>query len=625
MKRLGLVLGFLVALGTHASAIQVYHEDFSSYSTGTSLTGTPGFVDTGSTLTTVWQTGSHFSNKAATCNAGAWAHAMYNGATFSNASYTVRCDYNSGRADVFTRVTSLGGGNSIPTDGYQVQYQSGVFTLYKGGYATSLGTATYTPANQNNFLIEMVDFGSQHSVYVDGNLKIGPITDTQYTTGHIGFGTYTQVAYYTDLNVDDGTVPTNTPTPNYTFTDQALSWTPTFTNTPTPNYTLTDAALSWTPTQTPWPTPTPQATVPLCTPTPWPVVFTPVLTPLIIPQTTPEGGFTGEPSVIDIAGDTTTPYHMFYRGGWNANIALFLATSASPTGPFTKQGPKLGSGYGSYADGLAYPTQIDMSVDSGWSGPRYRVYAHDSSTGATPWFDSADGYTYTYEGVAVASSAIDNLCGGPGPETFDGGYFWDGTNWWSTQIWVTGSCAAAGNEAYVTWLMKSTDHGQTFQPAANVPLWSMEAAGSDLFCSGRGNNRSAAGNYYLVSHQNVPSQLYMSKSNDLYNWKTYPQPIATPAANLFGLSACNQTADAHMLQDGGNLYVYYDGTDNANSAGRIGYLIYHGTLDTMDGCLIPTFTSTPTPTATPIPTRTPCTTPPCPGTYIPFYRRIFWW
>ncbi len=30
-------------------------------------------------------------------------------------------------------------------------------------------------------------------------------------------------------------------------------------------------------------------------------------------------------------------------------------------------------------------------------------------------------------------------------------------------------------------------------------------------------------------------------------------------------------------------------------------------------------------TPTPTPTRTPCTTPPCPGTYIPFYRRIFWW
>ena len=464
-----------------------------------------------------------------------------------------------------------------PNAGYWVQLSSGAWFIEKGNGLTVVANGTYT-GTLVNAVIKVIDDGSGNITLIYNGTTLWTGSDSTYNSGYVSVGTYLGSINF-QLCIYASPLPTPTPV----------------TYTPTPNYTLTDAALSWTPTQTPWPTPTPQATVPLCTPTPWPVVFTPVLTPLIIPQTTPEGGFTGEPSVIDIAGDTTTPYHMFYRGGWNANIALFLATSASPTGPFTKQGPKLGSGYGSYADGLAYPTQIDMSVDSGWSGPRYRVYAHDPSTGATPWFDSADGYTYTYEGVAVASSAIDNLCGGPGPETFDGGYFWDGTNWWSTQIWVTGSCAAAGNEAYVTWLMKSTDHGQTFHPAANVPLWSMEAAGADLFCSGRGNNRSAAGNYYLVSHQNVPSQLYMSKSNDLYNWKTYPQPIATPAANLFGLSACNQTADAHMLQDGGNLYVYYDGTDNANSAGRIGYLIYHGTLDTMDGCLIPTFTSTPTP------------------------------
>lgn len=214
MKKL---LCFLLMLFARpACATIVYSENFSSYSVGTPLTNTPtpDYLDTGSSFTggTIWQTISHFTNKAAYCNAASWAHAMYNGATYGYTDLKVRCDATGGRTNIFARVTSLGAGNSIPTDGYQIQYVSPTFYLQKGGYATNLGTANYTPANTANFVLELLCNGTSISAYVDGTLIIGPITDSAYSSGHIGIGTYAATVYFTDISVDGGNLPTPTPT-----------------------------------------------------------------------------------------------------------------------------------------------------------------------------------------------------------------------------------------------------------------------------------------------------------------------------------------------------------------------------------------------------------------------------
>jgi hypothetical protein len=62
---------------------------------------------------------------------------------------------------------------------------------------------------------------------------------------------------------------------------------------------------------------------------------------------------------------------------------------------------------------------------------------------------------------------------------------------------------------------------------------------------------------------------------------------------MFGLLACDQAADTSIIEANNNLYLFYDGTDNYNSAGRIGYSKYNGTLTQYDQCYIPHITPTP--------------------------------
>jgi hypothetical protein len=264
VKRLLLIIGLLLA--TQAHAVIVYKSNgavqsfaTSSYALGTPLTSTPGYVDTGSSMTSIWQTANHFSAQAATVVGYSWCHAMFATGTFADGTLTVRCDATSDRENIFARVTSLSGANSIPTDGYQVQYLSGNLYLYKGGYATLLGSTSWTPSNSADFIMKLVFFGNQISVYGNGALQIGPITDSSYTTGHIGLGTFAGTGWFTDMSVDDGTVAaTATPTITQTFTvtptiTQTFTYSPTSTWTPTPTPT-------WTPTITRTFTASPTAT-----------------------------------------------------------------------------------------------------------------------------------------------------------------------------------------------------------------------------------------------------------------------------------------------------------------------------------------------------------------------------
>ena len=73
--------------------------------------------------------------------------------------------------------------------------------------------------------------------------------------------------------------------------------------------------------------------------------------------------------------------------------------------------------------------------------------------------------------------------------------------------------------------------------------------------------------------------------------------------NLLQAQGYTAAEIASMFSDGGNVYVYYDGTDNAHSTGAIGYLEFHGSIDALATCQIPTPTLTPT--ITPVPTVTP--------------------
>ncbi len=247
----------------------MYSETFGSYTNGTTLTtNPPNYTTTGSGGSWVVQTSTNLGGKSAqnpTLPGGTWAHAMYSGATYGTTDLFIKMDTEGNQATMFARVTSLDGGNSIPTDGYQVQVLPGTVYLQKGGYATTLGTWAGDPATPNNCLIELLCSGNQISVKVDGVTRIGPFTDNDYTTGHIGFGGINiSTSQFNNIQVDDlvaTPTPTNSPTKTNTPT---VSPTPTWSPTSTPTWTPT-ASPTGTPTKTATKTPSP---TPTSSPTP---------------------------------------------------------------------------------------------------------------------------------------------------------------------------------------------------------------------------------------------------------------------------------------------------------------------------------------------------------------------
>lgn len=208
MKALLALLALALALPFQGRATVVYSENFSSYALATALTANPpNYVTTGSSG--AWVTAAGLSDKVAqnpTVGGANWAHAMYNGASFTYTDLTVRCKRGTQRANIFARVTSLSGVNSIPTDGYQVQVIAGSTILYKGGYVTNLGSWAGNPANVNDFTVRLLCNGDQISVYIDGTLRVGPVTDATHSSGKVGIGTFAGTdALFTDISVDDGT------------------------------------------------------------------------------------------------------------------------------------------------------------------------------------------------------------------------------------------------------------------------------------------------------------------------------------------------------------------------------------------------------------------------------------
>jgi hypothetical protein len=77
--------------------------------------------------------------------------------------------------------------------------------LYKGGYATTLGTWVGDPSNLNDFALRLLCNGTSIKVFVDGTERLS-VTDASHASGKVGFGTFaSSTTLFTDLIVDDGT------------------------------------------------------------------------------------------------------------------------------------------------------------------------------------------------------------------------------------------------------------------------------------------------------------------------------------------------------------------------------------------------------------------------------------
>ena len=434
-------------------------------------------------------------------------------------------------------------------------------------------------------------------------------------TSNTGGGQYTPVA----------STPTFTPTipPN----------TPTFTFTPTPNVEQTATAAAIQTLTATWNTPTSNYTACVGTPRPtqtpgFPAVFTEQPTPMLVATTTDEGGFVGEPGMLDAGtwrGLTASDrYIMPYSADaflHNGYEHINYATARYPWGPWTRRGTVVGNGYGGVAGNARMPSIIHV-------GSEYRIYFQYLLTGGVDYMTSpdTDGYTWTLHGYpadteACAAALTAQFC--PGGMNVDGLYpFQDGSgNWWGIpEIQNNGTCPFSA-PGYILWLFKGNSDASVFQPWSAVPLTGMSPlplTTSFLYAGGRATIRAASGHYYSWTHDGGPTYLYCSENGgDLFNWYTPNLHVIDPAAYDWGLAHVEQAADACIMPYEGNLFLIYDRTDNADGFGAIGYAEFHGSIDAFDSCLIPTPTITPTGTFTNSPTPSPTfTRTPTPTTTI---------
>ena len=471
--------------------------------------------------------------------------------------------------------------------------------------------------------------GTYDSIYIDNTYK-GHVADA-----HIPTNFYVSVGYsctyfswdgyidrYIESNVDyngspiptaTGAVATNTftPTPNLTQTAAATLTEIAQTATANAAATLTATALE------PYWTPTIQYTPPIC--------LTPMFsgaTPIITPQATFEGGCVVEPNMIEpklydgVDRGPNEKYwclcsnNAFYLNGGVETIEMF--TAPTPMGPWTRvgTGPIIGGGYG------GEPNPCGQGKFAYVSG-QWRIYFSDLTNRDTWYATSTDGHTWTsrFPGISLTpcmSTAAWIPFGCAGGSAMDGvGLISDGSLYWNLTELNAQNCSTC-IVPYVLWITKDfTGDAEQFEVASADALWGMDPfyPAHHLFGGSRGIIKTGS-DYYNATSVDVPTSLYMSVSNDLFNWRTSATPIATPWASMFGLSACNQAVDGTMLETtddngGKNVYVVFDGTDNNNGACAIGVMIHHGSAASMDSCSLPSQTFTPTDSPTPTVTITP--------------------
>ena len=331
----------------------------------------------------------------------------------------------------------------------------------------------------------------------------------------------------------------------------------------------------------PRPSPTREQHLGLC-PAPFPAVFTPVLTPVLVPAADFEQNCVLEPNVImgpDKLYHMTYSCNAFSKGGLLETVAL--ATSPDLI-HWTRYGdnPIVGNGHGGEDQGASMSFQMHI-------GSEWRIYVKGVSNAAVDYVTSTDGYHYKFGGNAILPSQFKALCG-QGQDLDSCGIIREGKDYWAIAEVMSDTCTVVpGPLAYVLWLFKSTDGAKSFSLASKTPLSTITSSArlKCLYAGGRATFR-AGGAYYTFPHINLPSSIYLSKSYDLKHWKTYKLPVVGPSTDgsLFGLARCNQAADASVIEANGKTYLFYDGTDNFDAAGRIGMAVYPGTEADLAAC-----------------------------------------
>ena len=157
-----------------------------------------------------------------------------------------------------------------------------------------------------------------------------------------------------------------------------------------------------------------------------------------------------------------------------------------------------------------------------------------------------------------------------------------------------------GLAAYVLWLGKGINGGaDSFKLASSAPLYGTAGQGvNQIFAGGRATIK-IGNDYHTWTHIGYPSTIYHAQSSDLYNWTSDPTPVVAYTSTMFGLTDCNQAADTSVIEYNGSIYLFYDGADNSNFGGAIGYSKYPYSLSNYSECYPNLFTPTATPTITP--------------------------
>ena len=219
------VLLFLM-LASRGRANVVYSENFSAYTNNSNITANPpNYTVLGNNM---FLTAHGLGGQCANANGmGAATVAFYNGASFTYTDVSLTCSdtcgFGGNTVIMADTDAAMQIGGPFPLHGY-FAYFDGVHTWYMykvnglGVYVQLGTTATYSP-NVNSFNMRLLCTGATVSFYVDGNLLVGPISDTTFTSGYIGFGSGYCQNNFTGIVVDDGSnaSPTNSPTASPTF------------------------------------------------------------------------------------------------------------------------------------------------------------------------------------------------------------------------------------------------------------------------------------------------------------------------------------------------------------------------------------------------------------------------
>jgi hypothetical protein len=242
--------------------------------------------------------------------------------------------------------------------------------------------------------------------------------------------------------------------------------------------------------------------------------------------------------------------------------------------------PIIGEGYG----GVAHPAGQSFQLHI---GKEWRIYFSDETNKNVYYCTSSDGYHYKFIATPVLTiNQFDPPCTN---DQIDGmGIVSDGKAYWGLAELEAGNCPDIS--AYELWLAKDTgSNAVSFTSASGSALDSLIPAGfgiGTIFAGGRSTVK-IGNHYHTWEHVRVPSNIWHGESNDLFNWKCDPTPVVVYSQYMWGLKNCNQVADTSIIEYKGNTYLFYDGTDNADKTGAIGYSRYNGTLVQYDACYLP--------------------------------------